>query len=324
MILPEAEPETGPLAADRAHRAKVLHAARAYSAVMAEDVFFCGRTAGTVWELPELLRPRKADAADAASVHWSDARRGQSPGSSAKPDPSRAATVTGPDHEDLDLEVAVEAPRRAPRGRGIRGRKISPKLVHVQSHVGLRVSSPASTWAMLASELSVRELVIVGDAIVRIPRDRAGNLRPEQRLATTDQLRAAMAAGRRVGIEKLRAAIEQIRVGSASPLETEFRLDIIEAGLPEPALDVAVLDADGQLIGIADAAYAAYRLLIEVEGDHHRTEKEQWNRDIDKHARYVAAGWEVVRLTSAHIRGRHPRAVELVRNALRRHGWTGE
>ncbi|WP_424449694.1 hypothetical protein [Microbacterium arborescens] len=60
----------------------------------------------------------------------------------------------------------------------------------------------------------------------------------------------------------------------------------------------------------------------EVEGDHHRTSRRQWARDIEKHTAYVALGFEVVRLTSAHIRPTGSAAVTLVGGALRRRGWS--
>jgi len=221
-----------------------------------------------------------------------------------------------------DLEIGVLAPSSAPRGRGVRGIKVQPSLVQVRTHEGLRVSTPASTWAMLGRELSVRELVTVGDAIVRIPRDDKGRPQPDRQLATIAHLRLAVEAGPRRGVAKLREAVEHIRVGSSSPLETEYRLDAAAAGLPEPGLDVAIRDGRGALLGITEVAYLEYRTLVEIEGDHHRTDKKQWDRDIEKYAAYVAEGWEVVRLTSRHIRGRRPRAATLVRDVLVRRGWS--
>lgn len=221
-----------------------------------------------------------------------------------------------------DLEVGVLAPSSAPRSRGIRGIKVQPALVHVDTHEGLRVSTPASTWAMLGRELSVRELVTVGDAIVRIPRDDQGRPQPARQLATIAQLRRAVEAGPRRGVSKLREAVEHIRVGSSSPLETEYRLDAAAGGLPQPQLDVAIRNEQGTLLGITEVVYPVYRTLVEIEGDHHRTDKKQWDRDIEKYAAYVAAGWEVVRLTSRHIRGRRPRATALVRDVLVRRGWS--
>ncbi|MBO9624962.1 MAG: hypothetical protein J7484_01155 [Microbacterium sp.] len=220
-----------------------------------------------------------------------------------------------------DLDVAVAAPHRAPRRGGIRGRQVMPELVMLRELDGFRLTSPASTWAMLGARLSVRSLVRVGDAIVRVPRERGGHRRDDLQLASLARLEAAIAVGRRPGVARLREAIEMVRVGSASPLETDFRLDAAADGLPEPELDIEIRDARGVLLGVTEIGYREYRVLVEIEGDHHRTSKEQWNRDIEKYAAYVAQGFEVVRLTGAHIRGPRPTATARVREALVRHGW---
>lgn len=219
------------------------------------------------------------------------------------------------------LEVAVFAPARAPRARGIRGIKVEPQLANVRVHAGIRTTDAASTWAMLASELGVRDLVALGDEIVRIPRDRRGRLMPGDRLGTIDDLTAIVSAGRRRGIGRLIDALPLIRVGSASPLETEFRLDAAAGGLPTPELDVEIRDGRGALLGITEIVFYEYRTVVEIEGDHHRTDRKQWNRDIDKYAAYAAEGWEVVRLTSAHVRSADRRGVAIVRSVLRRRGW---
>lgn len=233
-----------------------------------------------------------------------------------------AAVLCGlPVEHGEELEVGMPAPASAPQGRGIRGIKVRPSLVHVCEQEGLRLSTPASTWALLGRELSVRELVVVGDAIVRIPRDDRGRRQPALQLASIDQLRLAMTAGRRRGGAKLRAALEHVRIGSASPLETEYRLDAAASGLPEPELDAEIRNGAGALLGITEITYRSFRTLVEIEGDHHRTDRRQWDRDIEKYAAYVAEGWEVVRLTSRHIRGTEPRAVAMVAAALTRRGW---
>lgn len=110
------------------------------------------------------------------------------------------------------LEVAVLSPGRAPRGRGVTGRRIVPSLVRVHTWHGLRVATPASAWAMLGDDLSVRDLVRLGNAIVRVPRVEGGRRMPEQACATIAQLRAATDAGRRGGVANLRAALESIRI----------------------------------------------------------------------------------------------------------------
>lgn len=221
------------------------------------------------------------------------------------------------------LEVAVLDPARAPRCAGVRGIRLTPSLVEVREVDGLPVASPASVWAGMAGELSLRGLVRLGDALVRIPRTTGGVPARWLQLTTPDELRAAADAPRRRGRRLLDLALARIRIGSMSTLETDFRVGLFEAELPEPDLDVEIRDGRGVLLGIADAAYLGQRLIVEVEGEHHLHDVAQWNRDIEKHAALVAQGWEVLRLTARHIRGRPPRAPAMVADALRRRGWSG-
>ena len=276
--------DSDPGAIDRASQRLILRNARAYALVMPPHAFYAGLTAVALHGLP-------------------------------LPD-SAGARLEG-------LCVAVHSPARAVRGRGVDGIRVAPGLASVSDVDGLRVSSPASTWAMLADQLSLRELVILGDAIVRVPRDDRGRPRPEARLATLGQLQAAARAPWRRGRPRLEAALASVRVGSMSPLETDYRLVTVASGLPQPHLDVEVRDAAGRLLGISDAVYAEQSVIAEVEGDHHRTLRAQWDRDIQKYAAYAAHGWEVIRLTSRHIRGPAPCAVQMVHETLLRRGWQG-
>jgi hypothetical protein len=224
-----------------------------------------------------------------------------------------------------ELEVAVFSPARAPRRVGIRGRKMAPGLVSVRMLEGLPLAGPASCWAMLGAELCERDLVRLGDAIVRVPRGAGGRPRPELQLATLEELRAAALEPGRPGRVRLLRALSRIRVGSMSPLETDTRLEEAAAGLPEPELDVEIRAAvGGRLLGIADQRFGSYRVLVEIEGDHHRTDPAQWARDIEKVAAYAAEGYETVRVTAAQVRAHPAKAVALIRAALIRGGWTPE
>ncbi|RKS93642.1 hypothetical protein DEU37_1059 [Microbacterium sp. AG790] len=222
------------------------------------------------------------------------------------------------------LCVGVLAPHRAPRRPGVRGVKLSPTLASVVMCSGIRATSPATTWAYLADTVSFRDLVRIGDAIVRIPRDERARRLPGQQLATpAELLAAAQAPGRRRRGILLRA-LDEIRVGAMSPLETDFRLLALGEALPEPVLDAEIRDASGRLLGIADALYERYAVIVEIEGDHHRTSREQWLRDLQKHAAYAAAGYELVRLGASQIRGRGADGARVVRAVLERRGWRGQ
>ncbi len=97
----------------------------------------------------------------------------------------------------------------------------------------------------------------------------------------------------------------------------------IDSGAPSGAPESLPHARDGAPIGFTELAHPAYHLLYEYEGDHHRTSREQWLRDLEKHAAYVAEGYELVRLGANHIRPPHPQGAKIVRAVLARRGWTG-
>lgn len=201
---------------------------------------------------------------------------------------------------DQLLDVSVFRPLRAPRGAGVHGREIDPRLAHVTEHDGLRLTTPASTWAGLGAVLNPYDLVAAGDAIV-CRRVSGGGGSPAPPLATLDQLRGAIDAGRRPGIGALRDAFGRIRIDSWSRLETWVRLILVDAGLPEPALNVDAYDDDGRFLGCVDLAYPDLKIAIEYEGAHHWQTAEQIRHDIDRLGRLVENGWRIARLTKHHV-----------------------
>lgn len=273
--------DDGPLAIDRRKRDRVRLRAAAARGILTPHAALAGLTAAAVWGAP---LPDEFD-------------------------------------PDDDLCLITPHPHRAPRGRGVRGREVRSHLFSTEERDGLRVTSPASTWALLGGELSPRWLTIIGDHLVRIPRSDRGAAQPHLQLASPQLLERALREPGRRHRAGLEAAFAGIRVGSASRLETEYRLDAAAAGLPELELDVEIRNALGRLLGIADGVYARFGIIVEIEGDHHRTSRAQWNRDIDRFAAFAAQGWEVIRLTGARVRG--GTAVAVVARALRRHGWPG-
>lgn len=138
----------------------------------------------------------------------------------------------------------------------------------------------------------------MGDAL-------AGRWSPDERAneLPITQLHVAVAeCGRRRGVVRLRQALELVRSSVWSPKETELRLAIVRAGLPEPpGLNSPIVDAEGSVLGHGDLVWPAERLVVEYEGDQHRADRWQWRSDIAKYERYADAGWRVVRVTAADI-----------------------
>jgi hypothetical protein len=59
---------------------------------------------------------------------------------------------------------------------------------------------------------------------------------------------------------------------------------------------------DNGPIGRVDLVYLAFKIIIEYEGDQHRTDRGQWNRDIDRHEDFARDHWTLIRVTSERLR----------------------
>ena len=184
---------------------------------------------------------------------------------------------------------------------------------------GIFVTTPERTWLDMAELLSVDEVVAMGDSCVRVPRPELDGR--DLPLCSIDDLQRMIDRhkGKR-GIRKAKEAIKLIRVGSDSPQETLLRLAIVRAGLPEPELNVPIIDEAGRRHHEPDLSYRKYRIGIEYEGEHHG-EDGQIVRDIDRSERYAALGWTEVRISKRHMLNDAKPAVTKVRSALVQAGW---
>ena len=216
------------------------------------------------------------------------------------------------DHADGRLDVGAFAPNGIPRSAGVIGHRLRATGVAIERRGGLPLVSPVDAWCQLAPHVSVRELVVIGDALVR-------RQRPP---ATIGTLRSAVArcAGRR-GKRALDAALDQIRPRTDSPAESELRLDLVAFGLPEPEVNVDILDDSGRRIAIGDLAYPHYRVLVEYDGEHHRTDSGHYARDVDRLDDLARNGWRVVRFNRSHRGIRRTERLARVREALIGAGW---
>ncbi|MFC5928991.1 DUF559 domain-containing protein [Cryobacterium melibiosiphilum] len=209
------------------------------------------------------------------------------------------------------IEVSVELPGQCPRVVGVRGHRVTAGSVRTVLVRGFRVAAPVDTWCQLASVLSLDELIVVGDALVR----------RQSPPATLPELRAAVAdfAGHR-GAKKLREALIWVRAGVDSPRETELRLLLVRAGLPEPEINGIIRNRLGVKIATGDIVYRRYKVLVEYDGGQHRTDEEQYHWDVDRLDAIMAEGWRVIRINKSHLRTRN-RAVFKVEKALTSAGW---
>ena len=84
-------------------------------------------------------------------------------------------------------------------------------------------------------------------------------------------------------------------------METRARLVFHRSGLPEPELNASVHAEDGHFIARVDFLWRVARVVVEYEGDHHRTDRRQWQHDIARTRLLEALGWRVIRITSSDL-----------------------
>ena len=219
------------------------------------------------------------------------------------------------------LHVSVRVPARAPRRDGVIGHHTHDASISAGYRAGLPLVDPASLFCQLAPMLSLEDLVAVGEALA---------LRPvfpdpwdEQPWVPLRQLTQRVDAFQGRGKTVAQQALALIRPGAESRPETLLRLAIVAAGLPEPEVQGVILDARGRFIGRADMVYRRWRVIVEYDGDHHRTSTAQFDKDVLRLEGFDHAGWDVIRIVGRAFFGDRDACVARVRRALVEAGWNG-
>jgi hypothetical protein len=144
---------------------------------------------------------------------------------------------------------------------------------------GMRVSAPAQMFLELGGMLGLVDLVVVGDALVRLRR------------VTLAELRAWCAASKLPGARAARQAASYVRAEVDSPMETRLRMLLVLAGLPEPTVNHRILHRDGSVRYRFDLSYPAEKIVVEYDGRQHRADLDQWDQDTDRKDWFDAEGW---------------------------------
>lgn len=172
-------------------------------------------------------------------------------------------------------------------------------------------------WLDMATLLRDDELVVLGDHLIA----RAG--REGRSTDAAERCLAELTAGIdatpscRNSRRRLRAAAARLRVGADSPPETELRLALVAAGLPEPELQIAVRDPAFSVHhpATADLGYRRARLALHYDGDHHGRDR-QIDSDVQRNAAFERRGFRNVVVSSSDRRTGFARVVRAVRDHL--------
>lgn len=219
---------------------------------------------------------------------------------------------------DDSNELHISRARRTSgvRRKGITAHKMTSFEDEIELDGELRLSTRARAWLDLSRTLPLADLVCMGDQLVRIPRAEFENR--EEPYATVASLRAMLDRHRNLqGIVRARDALELIRVGSDSSPESLLRLAMMDAGLPEPDLQIKLWDR--QDAPSADAGYRNRRIALQYVGAHHLDE-EQRRSDKRRDRAFRDAGWTVLVFTQVDLADGFGSAIIRIKNALR-HGW---
>lgn len=219
-----------------------------------------------------------------------------------------------PDHlrEDATISVATPPGTRRRGGHHVRGVQRAAGICEVVRRRSIAVCSPADTWAEITG-LTLEERVMLGDHLTR----REDPWCDVEALAAAVRRRAG-----RPGSRSLSTALALVRAGTDSVMETRLRLLVGRWGLPEPTINLSVVDREGQFLARVDLGYEEYRVALEYDGGQHRTEDRQFRRDIDRVDRLIDHGWRVIRVGAHHFTAGEAGLRARVERALRDRGWS--
>ena len=178
---------------------------------------------------------------------------------------------------------------------------------------------PATLFCQLAASLTLADLVAVGDALILEPV--VPSSVDDQPWVSLTELTERVERFRGRGKRTAASAVSLVRPGAESRPETLLRLAIRAAGLPEPEVNVDVFDSVGRFIGRGDLVYRQWRVIVEYDGEQHRTDTWQFDRDIRRLEDLAGNGWRVVRLTVRSFFQDRDAAMQRITQALQDGGW---
>ena len=197
-----------------------------------------------------------------------------------------AAALYGTKWIDLSQPASIiDSNRRATPGVQVWEERIEPDEIAIVD--AMRVTTPARTALDLARRYPKSTAVAAIDALAQVV---------ELKSADIEQL-AERYKGRR-GIRAARAVIELVDGGAQSPKETWLRLLLVRAGFPRPQTQIAVRNEWGWAEAYLDMGWEEIKVAVEYDGDHHRSSRAQYVKDIRRLEMLERMGWIVVRVVA--------------------------
>lgn len=197
-----------------------------------------------------------------------------------------AAALHGAGWIGADAPIEVIGRNRRPRpGVVVRQERIAPDEITVVA--GLTVSTPERTALDLGRHLRRTTALAHLDSLAA---------------ATGIGAHAVLTLARRYpgarGVRRARALLPLIDAGAQSPRESWLRMVVIDGGFPPPRTQIMV--SDGSLTAFIDMGWEQPRIGLEYDGDQHRSDRDQFVRDIGRYEMLERLGWLVIRVVKEH------------------------
>ena len=213
-------------------------------------------------------------------------------------------------------ELHLSKPRHLPsvRRKGVIGHTVVASEDEIEYVQGIWMSTRSRTWLDLARRLPVPDLVCMGDQLIRTPRPEFEER--ETALTTLEALRKLVDRHKNLqGVVRAREALDLMRVGADSAPESLLRLAMLDAGIPEPELQVQLRQND-PFSPSADLGFRVRRVALQYDGGHH-LEREQIFSDRRRDKAFEAAGWTVLKFGKNDLADNFSSATQKIKSALR-------
>jgi hypothetical protein len=212
------------------------------------------------------------------------------------------------------LDVAVPTGCTAPQARGIRAHRMdfcSADVVRTE----VPLTTRARTWCDLAGMLDDEDLVAAGDFLLW----RRHPVQTRSTVAQLDDARSRVVDRRAAA--RIARCLPLLSDRADSPPESIIRLRIVRAGLPTPDINAEIRATSGRFLAMPDLSWSKYRFSLDYEGDLHRSDRIQWEKDIARVPRLENNGWGHRRAGRADLAD----STELIRDLrlrLAARGWS--
>lgn len=186
-----------------------------------------------------------------------------------------------------DEHVSVRRAGLRRRHRGVRAHVGRSTVVRVVD--GVPVSEPRMLFVEMAETLSLVDLVVLGDAMVR------------RRLVSPDDLVRFCAEVHHKAAARARRAAAYVRPHVDSPMETRLRMLLVLAGLPEPRVNLTIRDEVGDVVRKYDLSYPEVRVAVEYNGRVHVLVPGAWEADLGRRDAIDESEWRLLPVVSSGI-----------------------